>query len=116
MVERNLLQVVGEVAVLTCTRWHRLGERCQCGHVTVPAQFYKEKKPEEAYLAFLEENMPELHEKLCVPSRPITSKYKSGAEVRAALRKRERPHTTNKKPCASDAPKRLRRRSVGHVG
>lgn len=52
---------------MTCARWHRLGERCQCGHLTVPARFYKDathKQAEAAYLAFLEEHMPRLHEKL----------------------------------------------------
>lgn len=45
---------------MTCTRWHRLGERCECGHVTVPARFYwvgdKEQtheKAEERYMEFL---------------------------------------------------------------
>lgn len=45
---------------IVCPRWHRLGERCECGHVTIPARFYwigdKEQthaKAEERYLEFL---------------------------------------------------------------
>ena len=77
---------------MDCPKWHRLGERCECGHVTVPARFYADdatqKQAEARYMAFLEEHMPELHEKLT--SRPITRKYKTGAEVRAKLEKESR--------------------------
>lgn len=59
--------------------YHRLGERCRCGHVTLPARFYWEmkgekivevsqEKAEQAYLEHLKERMPKLYEKL----RPVT--------------------------------------------
>lgn len=48
--------------------WHRLGERCECGHLTVPARFYADdathEQAEAAYLGFLKENMPERWAKL----------------------------------------------------
>ena len=45
---------------MTCNRWHRLGERCECGHITVPARFYadgaNQKQAEVRYMEFLEAN------------------------------------------------------------
>lgn len=48
--------------------WHRLGERCECGHLSLPARFYADdathEQAEKAYLGFLKENMPERYEKV----------------------------------------------------
>jgi len=51
--------------------FHRLGERCSCGHLTAPCRFYwqngkelNQEKAEAAYLGFLKENMPERWAKL----------------------------------------------------
>lgn len=55
--------------------FHRLGERCRCGHLTLPARFYWEtkndkvtevsqEKAEQSYLEHLREHMPDLWEKL----------------------------------------------------
>lgn len=97
---------------MTCLRWHRLGERCECGHVTVPARFFKDDATQEQaevrYLAHLEVEKPERYERLTVPSRPITRKHKNLGEVEASLRQRERPHTVNNEPHATNVPKRLR--------
>lgn len=53
------------------SHWHRLGERCSCGHLTAPARFYwknekevSQEQAEKAYLDYLKENMPERYEKL----------------------------------------------------
>lgn len=47
---------------------HRLGERCRCGHLTVPARFYADgathEQAEAAYLGHLKEHMPERWAKL----------------------------------------------------
>ena len=68
--------------------WHRLGERCECGHLTAPARFYKDaEQAEAAYLGFLKEHMPELWRKLATCEEPSE----------------EKPHTTN-------VPGRLRRK------
>lgn len=95
---------------------HRLGERCECGHLTVPVRFYwKEQKEvthekaEAAYLEHLREHMPKLYEKLVESSRPITRKHKNLGEVEEALQERERPHMANKKPHTT-IPGRLRRK------
>lgn len=84
------------------THWHRLGERCSCGHLSVPARFYADgatqEQAEAAYLGFLKENMPERWAKLTkstVPSRPITSKHKNLDEVRAVLRVTKKCVTCN---------------------
>ena len=89
---------------MTCTKWHRLGERCECGHLTVPARFYGElthEKAEEAYLAYLEQANPELWGKLVTKSvtkPPVTKlgvtkgrpkKHGSSAEKQAAYRQRK---------------------------
>lgn len=71
------------------THWHRLGERCECGHLTVPARFYADatqEQAEKAYLAHLEEVNPALWEKLAIHEEPSE----------------EKPHTT--------IPGRLRRK------
>lgn len=79
---------------IACPHWHRLGERCECGHVTVSARFCRDKtcgislekvvskadrtksdilgdisheKAEARYLEFLKDNIPELHERLNRP-------------------------------------------------
>lgn len=98
------------------SHWHRSGERCWCGHLTAPARFYwngdkelPQEKVEAAYLEWLKEHKPERYKKLAV-SRPITRKHKNLAEVEEALRKRERPHTANKRPHVSNVPGRLRGR------
>ena len=63
--------------------WHRLGERCRCGHLTAPAGFYWEAKgdkmveltqgqAEKAYLEHLKEHMPERYEKLVRYEIPVT--------------------------------------------
>lgn len=59
--------------------WHRLGERCWCGHVTVPARFYldanakptlSQEQAEGAYLSWLETNNPALFAKLSPVTKP----------------------------------------------
>ena len=80
---------------MTC--WHRLGERCRCGHVTLPCRFYwaskgdkmvelTQEQAEQGYLEHLKENMPKLYEKLATYEEPSE----------------EKPHTT--------IPGRLRRK------
>lgn len=80
---------------------HRLGERCHCGHLTLPARFYWEVKndkvvevsqeeAEQAYLEHLKEHVPERYEKLQKPHTTEPTQI-------------ERPHATN-------APGRLRGR------
>jgi len=31
---------------MECPRWHRLGERCECGRITAPARFYHQEGQE----------------------------------------------------------------------
>lgn len=73
---QRLYLFTGRECEMTC--WHRLGERCECGHLSVPARFYADdatqKQAEAAYLGFLKENMPERYEKLAICEEPSEEK------------------------------------------
>lgn len=56
----------------SCPRWHRLGERCECGFIGTPARFYladygggpTQEEALAAYLKWAKEAMPELYARL----------------------------------------------------
>lgn len=93
--------------------WHRLGVRCECGHLIVPAHFYWEtedgkqvevshEEAEAAYLISLKGVDPALWEKL----RSVAPRGKSGRKATC-----EEP--SGKKPHATNPPGRLGRRKGG---
>jgi hypothetical protein len=60
---------------MACPSWHRLGERCECGHIGTPARFYgptgdyPQDKAQAAYLEWAKAEMPELYAR----TKPVTS-------------------------------------------
>lgn len=75
--------------------WHRLGERCECGHVTTPARFYEyddktgkdgrtQAQAERAYLDWLASP-----EKPDYVQPPVLAEVQSAAERDKTQRQRD---------------------------
>lgn len=99
--------------MVNCNRWHRLGERCECGHITVPARFYwdgKEighDKAEAAYLDWLEAENPALWRKLAKPfKKPVTETRNVAKPVTVCLADVEPSHRCEE--CGRGIPKPAR--------
>ena len=78
--------VLGDNIDMDCPKWHRLGERCGCGHVGVPARFYvggTQKQAEARYMEFLDS----VTKAPSVTGRP--RQYRNNAERQKAYRGRK---------------------------
>jgi len=91
---------------MTCTRWHRLGERCECGRLTIPTRFYYKETGQKIHgHAVIEDLSHDKAEAAYLELRGERLVLPRAEE----LEQIEKPHTTNKKPYAKK-PKRLRRK------
>lgn len=96
---------------IPCRRWHHLGSRCECGHLTVPARFYERGKDgkelrqgeaEASYLAWLRSD-----EKPEYVNPPVMAEIRTEKRTESLRTENDRTKKGRPKKWASEA-ERLR--------